>query len=113
MQLADRVAVLVDGSCVTLEEAPVFRAAVARQTTVRVVLDHTSEAMVEASHNAGADMARRNGHQLFFTASPERRLEIIRAIEGAGAAVTEIHTEIPDWTALMRKHFGGEERPSS
>jgi len=113
MQLADRVAVLVEGSCVTLEEAPVFRAAVARQTTVRVVLDHTSEAMVEASRNAGAETASRNGHQLFFTASPERRLKIIRAIEGAGAAVAEIHTEIPDWTALIRKHFGGEGGASS
>jgi ABC-type multidrug transport system ATPase subunit len=113
MQLADRVAVLVDGSCVTLEEAPVFRAAVAEQTTVRVVLDHTSEAMVEASRSAGAQTANRNGHQLFFTASPKHRLEIIRAIERAGAVVEEIHTEIPDWTALIRKHFGGEERPSS
>ncbi|NIM60904.1 MAG: hypothetical protein GTO30_04400, partial [Acidobacteria bacterium] len=53
MQLADRVAVLVEGSCVKIEEAPVFRDAVARQTTVRVVLDHTSEAMVEASRGAG------------------------------------------------------------
>ncbi len=113
MQLADRVAVLVEGSCVTLEEAPVFRAAVARQTTVRVVLDHTSEALVEASRNAGAETASRNGHQLFFTASPERRLEIIRAIEGAGAVVAEIHTEIPDWTALIRKHFDNHEGASS
>lgn len=113
MQLADRVAVLVDGECVTLEDAPVFRAAVARQTTVRVVLDHTSDAMVEASRGAGAETASRNGHQLFFTASPEHRLEIIRAIEGAGAAVAEIHTEFPDWTALIRKHFDGDERASS
>ncbi|NIM02099.1 MAG: ATP-binding cassette domain-containing protein [Acidobacteria bacterium] len=105
MQLADRVAVLVEGSCVTLEEAPVFRDAVARGTTVRVVLDHTSEAMVDASRRAGAVTASRNGHQLFFTAAPEKRLEIIRAIESAGADVVEIHTEIPDWTSLLRKHF--------
>jgi len=113
MQLADRVAVLVEGSCVTLEEAPVFRAAVARQTTVRVVLDHTSEEMVAASRNAGAETASRNGQQLFFTASPERRLEIIRAIEAAGAAVAEIHTETPDWTALIRKHFDNHDGASS
>jgi ABC-type multidrug transport system ATPase subunit len=113
MQLADRVAVLVDGRCVQLEEAPLFRAAVAQQTMVRLVLDHTSDAMVEASRHAGADTARRDGSQLFFTASPERRLEIIRAIEAAGAVVAEIHTEVPDWEALIRRHFdnGAEERP--
>ncbi|MDH3628997.1 MAG: ABC transporter ATP-binding protein [Acidobacteriota bacterium] len=113
MQLADRVAVLVDGRCVQLEEAPVFRAAVAQQTLVRVVLDHASDAMVEASRIAGADSAQRNGTQLSFTASPERRLEIIRAIEAAGAVVAEIHTEVPDWEALIRRHFATDEETST
>jgi len=38
-------------------------------------------------------------------ASPERRLEVIRAIENAGGEIEEFHTESPDWEALMCSHF--------
>jgi ABC-type multidrug transport system ATPase subunit len=113
MELADRVAVLVEGSLVKLEEAPVFRADVTRQTMVRVVLDRVTDAMLDATRAAGADTASRNGGQVSFTASPERRLEIIRAIEATGAVVEEIHTETPDWEALIRRHFSAEEESSS
>ncbi len=113
MELADRVAVLVDGSCAQLEAAPVFRADVTRQTVVRVTLDRVSDAIVEATRLAGAETASRNGSHLSFTASPERRLDIIRAIERAGAVVEEIHTEVPDWEALIRRHFGAGEPSSS
>ena len=79
---------------------------------MRVVLDEVTDAVLEATQRAGADSASRNGRQIFFTAAPERRLEIIRAIEGAGANIEEFHTETPDWEELLRKHFGTEERPS-
>jgi ABC-2 type transport system ATP-binding protein len=113
MELADRVAVLVEGSLVKLESAPVFRADVTRQTMVRVVLDRVSDAILDATRVAGADTAELEGGQLSFTASPERRLEIIRAIEDSGAVVEEIHTEMPDWDALIRKHYGTDEKSPS
>jgi ABC-type multidrug transport system ATPase subunit len=106
MQLADRVAVLVEGALVKLEEAPVFRAAVARQTTVRVVLDRVDDDVLEAARGAGADTSSRNGRQMFFTALPQRRLDIIRAIEAAGVTIEEVHTEAPQWEDLVREHFG-------
>jgi len=111
MQLADRIAVLVDGELVKLETAPVFRAAVARQTTVRVVLDHATDAIIAAARGAGAEVSDRNGKQVRFRAVPERRLEVIRAIERAGGSIEEFHTEAPDWEALIRSHYtaGGEE----
>jgi ABC-2 type transport system ATP-binding protein len=112
MELADRVAVLVEGSLVELEQAPVFRANVTRKTIVRVVLDRVTDAVIEMARAAGADTASRNGTQVSFTALPERRLEIIRAIERSGAVVEEIHTETPDWEALIRRHFSSEEKTS-
>jgi ABC-type multidrug transport system ATPase subunit len=112
MQLADRVAVLVEGSLVKLEEAPVFRAAVTRRTTVRVVLDRVDDGVLEAVRGAGADTSSRNGRQMFFTALPERRLEIIRAIEAAGVTIEEVHTEAPEWEDLVREHFGAGEESS-
>ena len=112
MQLADRVAVLVEGSLVKLEEAPVFRAAVTRRTTVRVVLDRVDDRVLEAVRGAGADTSSRNGRQMFFTALPERRLEIIRAIEAEGVTIEEVHTEAPEWEDLVREHFGAGEESS-
>jgi len=110
MQFADRVAVLVDGALVQLEEAPVFRAAVARETIVRVVVDRTPGAVIQAIRDAGAEVATHNGRQVSFQALPKHRLDVIRAIERAGATVEEVHTEAPDWEALLRHHFdtGGQ-----
>ena len=105
MQFADRVAVLVDGRLVQIEEAPVFRAAVARETTVRVVIDRTTGAIVEAIREAGGEVASHNGRQVNFQAIPKKRLDVIRAMERAGATVEEVHTEAPDWDALLRRHF--------
>lgn len=107
MQFADRVAVLVDGSLVQLEQAPVFRAAVARETTVRVVVDRTTLAIVNAIQEAGGETATHNGRQVSFQARPSQRLEVIRAMERAGATVEEVHTEPPDWESLLRHHFDG------
>jgi ABC-type multidrug transport system ATPase subunit len=111
IQLADRVAVLVEGKLVAVEEVPAFRTAVTDQTTVRVILEHTTEQIVEAARSAGAELASRNGREVAFRAVPERRLQVIRAIERAGGIVEEFHTEAPDWEALIRRHFDGEETP--
>ncbi len=105
MQFADRVAVLVDGRLVQLEQAPVFRAAVARETTVRMVIDRTTQAIVEAIREAGAQTENHNGREISFRALPTQRLSVIRAIERAGATIEEVHTEAPDWEALLRHHF--------
>ena len=64
MQLADRVAVLVEGQLVKLEETPAPQAALTRGTT-------------------------------------------IRAMQRAGEAIEEVHTDAPDWEALIRRHFAG------
>jgi ABC-type multidrug transport system ATPase subunit len=106
MQLADRVAVLVEGRIVALEEISVFRAAVTGKTNVRIVLRDGTDGIIEAVRDAGARLSNRNGRELSFQALPEHRLRVIRAIERAGGAIEEIHTEAPDWEALVRGHFG-------
>ena len=105
MQTADRVAVLVEGRVVKVEDVSVFRSTVTRETKVRVVLTATNDAILEAAKAAGADVTDRNGRHVHFRALPERRLEVVRAIENAGGAIEEFHTEAPDWDALVRPHF--------
>ncbi len=109
-QLADRVAVLVEGRVVKIEDVSAFKDVVIQEMKIHVVLNQTSDEMIEAAVAAGADVTDRNGKQLHFKAPPDRRLEVIRAIEGAGGTIEEFHTETPDWEALVRMHFSaGEE----
>jgi ABC-type multidrug transport system ATPase subunit len=105
MQTADRVAVLVEGGLVKVEDVSVFRGTVTRETKVRVVLTQTTDAILDAARAAGADVTDRNGRHVHFRAAPERRLEVVRAIENAGGAIEEFHTEPPDWDSLVRPHF--------
>ncbi len=110
MELADRVGVLVAGRMVEPEEVPAFHEAVTRKTTVRVVLSHLTDEMIAAAREAGGDVSGHNGREVSFTALPDRRLHVIRAIEQAGGAVEEFHTDAPDWEALIQEHLGEMER---
>jgi ABC-type multidrug transport system ATPase subunit len=105
MQTADRVAVLVEGQVVKVEDVSVFRNTVTREMKVRVVLTSTTDAILEAARAAGADITDRNGRHVHFRALPDRRLGVVRAIEEAGGTIEEFHTEAPDWDALVRPHF--------
>lgn len=110
LDLADRVGVLVQGRMVEPEEAPVFHEAVTRKTTVRVILTHLTDDMIVAAREAGGDISGHNGREVKFTALPQRRLHVIRAIEQAGGDVEEFHTDAPDWEALIQEHLGEMER---
>lgn len=107
IRLADRVGVLVAGKLVSVETVAAFRSEVTRQTTVRVVVDHFDESMLLAAETAGAEIRDYNANHVSFRALTENRLEVIRAIEGAGGNITEFHTEAPGWEALVHSRFNG------
>lgn len=107
IQLADRVAVLVEGELVKLENVPQFRNVVTRETMVRLVLAEVTDGIVVAARDAGANLSERDGNELSFQAPPDRRLEVVRAIERSGGTIVEFHTEAPDWEALVRRHLNG------
>jgi ABC-type multidrug transport system ATPase subunit len=105
MQLADRVAILVEGRVVKTENVSVFRSTVTREMRVHIVLGRTTDAILHAATRAGAEITHRNGQQVHFKALPDRRLDVIRAIEGEGGTIEEFHTETPDWDELIQPHF--------
>lgn len=107
VRLADRIGVLVDGELVTLEPVAEFQAEVTRQTTVRVVLDRVDNTIVQAAEGAGAEVRECNATHVSFRALPEKRLDVIRAIENAGGTIEEFHTEAPGWESLVHNHFNG------
>jgi ABC-type multidrug transport system ATPase subunit len=108
-QLADRVAIVAEGRVVKLEDMSAFQSAVTREMTVRVILSHATDEMIDSARRAGAEVSSRNGKQVLFKAAPDRRLDVIRAIEKAGGTIEEFHTETPDWEAIIRQHFDTEE----
>jgi ABC-type multidrug transport system ATPase subunit len=105
MELADRVGILVAGRMVEPEEVPAFQEVVTRKTRVRVVLSHLTDDMIAAARDAGGEISGRNGREVSFTALPKRRLHVIRAIEQAGGAIEEFHTDAPDWNALIQERL--------
>jgi Cu-processing system ATP-binding protein len=109
IRLADRVGVIVSGEMVTVEPVAAFQAEVTRQTTVRVVLSHTDDAMIRSAEDAGAEIREHNQTHVCFRALPEHRLDVIRAIERAGGTIEEFHTEAPGWESLVQTHFGAKE----
>ena len=110
-QLADRVGILADGALVRVDPLSEFRSLVSLETTVRVVLESTSERIVEAAVAAGARTASVNGTHYSFRASPGLRLDVIRAIEGAGGTIEEFHTDPPEWEGLIKQGMIGQGGP--
>jgi ABC-type multidrug transport system ATPase subunit len=108
-QTADRVAILVDGRIAKIEDVSLFQNTITNQMKVSVHLTRTSEKIFTAVQEAGADITDRNGKQVHFRAAPGRRLEVFRAIEGAGGVIEEFHTETPDWDSIIRPHLDSEE----
>lgn len=104
-KLADRVGILVEGKLAEIIPVAEFRERLSQETTVRVVLNTTENGVASAAQRAGAAETRSDGRNFMFKAPPGRRLVVIRAIEHAGTVVEEIHTEPPNWEAMIGKHF--------
>ena len=101
LRLADRVGVMNQGELVKVLEAAGFKDKVVSATSVRVVVDRLTPAMIEAAEKAGATEENRNDKSYEFRARPEERQQVIRAIEKAGGLIEELHTETPNWDSLV------------
>ena len=61
-------------------------------------------------HAGALEVRNGKGTEVSFKAHPEQRLDVIRAIEQAGATIEEFHSETPDWEALLRRHLDPKEQ---
>jgi Cu-processing system ATP-binding protein len=92
-QLADRVAILVDGKLVALESIEALREGLNRHSRMRVVLSHPSDGLVEAARQAGASEASLEGDALVIASLPEDRARILQVIERSGGGVARFTTQ--------------------
>lgn len=91
--LADRVAVLVAGRLVAVQSAENGFGAGAR---LRVCLRNPEPAFIEIALRAGAGDARLIHHTLTVSCAPAMRLQVLQALESAGAGIERFFTEAPN-----------------
>ncbi len=103
--LADRVGILVGGKIVSLMKIPEFRESISLETSMRIILLEADKTLPIAAENAGATFMNWEGNDMLFKAPPDRRLDIIRAIENSGGVIREFHSDPPDWDMLLKKQF--------
>lgn len=92
-QLADRVAILVEGRLVALQSIGALREELIRASRMRVVLTNPDERLLEAARKAAAADVMLQGDSLVMTSRAEDRLKILRAIEMAGGRIAHFATE--------------------
>jgi ABC-2 type transport system ATP-binding protein len=105
VQLADRVAILIEGQLAKIESIPSFKLDIARETLVRIKLAAPLEQITDILVQAGVETVAGNGRTFTFKAEPKDRLSVIKAIETAGGIVEEFHTDLPNWETLLHQRF--------
>lgn len=94
-ELADRVAILVQGRLVTVESVAVLRQHLMAACHIRVSLLNPEERFIATARRAGASAAELSGNRLSATSRAEDRLAILQALEAAGALIERFSTEEP------------------
>lgn len=107
-QLADRVAILVEGKLVALESIKALRENLMLGSQMRVELLNPSESFVTAAQKAGASEATWQENALLITSVPEARMRILAAMEAAGSRVVRFATEEPTLEDIYLKYIGQE-----
>lgn len=92
-ELADRVAILVGGKLVALEEIETLRAELAQSSRMRIVIQNPDIKFAEIVEKAGASKVETSGRDLLVNSKSENRLAILEALKQAGANVLSFTTE--------------------
>jgi ABC-type multidrug transport system ATPase subunit len=94
-QLADRVAILVQGKLVALGSITALREGLLLNSQMRVVLLEANLKYAQVAIAAGAREAVWQGQSLLITSAPETRMHILAAIKTAGGDIVSFATEEP------------------
>lgn len=103
-QLADRVAILVEGRLVALQSMEALREGVLRHSGMRLTLDNPDPRWAHAARMNGAEDVSEDGTHLVITSKPENRLLILRAIEAAGGRIAGFATQEPSLEDLYLRY---------
>jgi ABC-type multidrug transport system ATPase subunit len=104
-QLADRVAILLDGRRVALETIETLLESVTEQARMRLSMANPDDRWRNAALAAGADAAVSNGDSLVIVSSPANRLKILRSIEADGGVISRFATLEPSLEDIYLRYI--------
>ncbi|MGB8064874.1 MAG: ABC transporter ATP-binding protein [Candidatus Sulfotelmatobacter sp.] len=111
--LADRVAILVHGRLAACEPVCHFRERLTQHALMRITLCEPRADLCTLACRSGALSAEIIGTELVVTGAPVSRLQILRALEAAGAHIEHFSTEEPSLERLYIRYTRENTRPHS
>jgi ABC-type multidrug transport system ATPase subunit len=102
--LADRVAILVHGRLAACEPVRRFRERLAQHALMRITLREPQADFCALACRSGAVSAEISGTELVVTGAIEDRLQILSALEAAGAHIEHFSTEEPSLESLYIRY---------
>jgi ABC-type multidrug transport system ATPase subunit len=92
-QLADRVAIMVDGKIVAQESVSNLREALSQSGRMRIALRNVDAKFSEIVKNAGASQVEIEERDLLISSKSEDRHAILNALKNSGAEIIRFSTE--------------------
>lgn len=111
--MADRVAILVHGRLAACEPVRHFRERLAQHALMRIIMREPRADFCTLACRSGAMAADIIGTELVVTGPAVGRLQILRALEAAGAHIEHFSTEEPSLESLYIRYTGENTRDYS
>ncbi len=102
---ADRVGIMVDGKLVRVDQVDMLHREIQNRTTVVLKIAEHKEKLLEQATRSGASSVWFENGDLRFIAPLDQRLEVLQALENAGATIDRFATETPKLDSLILEHF--------
>lgn len=108
-ELADRVAILVGGKLVALEETEKLRAELARGSRMRITVQNLKTEFAEIAARAGAFAFKIEGQDLLVASKGEDRYRILEALKQSGAIISSFTTEEASLESVYLRYAKGNQ----
>jgi ABC-type multidrug transport system ATPase subunit len=103
-ELADRVAILVQGRLAAVESVASLRQHLLAACRIQVSLFNPEKRFITTAQRAGASAVELQGNRLLVTSRSEDRLLILQALETAGAHIERFSTEEPSLEEIYLRY---------
>ena len=107
--VCDRVGILRDGALVAEDSVEGLREAVGGEETLSIEVDDASDAVLSAARGVeGVSRVDRDGSTLVVSCESDVKTRVIDAVEDAGGAVSDFHTEAASLEDLFLAYTEGD-----